>query len=85
MKLDDIDVLNKARADYNDVREQLAGLREAHYNLQIIIGGTTIVKPSEQHGEVVPLLRAAITEVLTKQQELHITRLMQLGITEFPE
>jgi hypothetical protein len=85
MKLDDIDILLSARRDFMVTRDMLKLLRDPKYSLGVKIGGCEIVAQPNQTHPFAPQLRKAILEVLERFDKEYITKLMALGVTEFPE
>lgn len=83
MKLEDIDILNRARSDYMATLDQIRALKHLPNNLGVSCGSTIITKLEQQKGTHVPRLRKVILEEILKIHEEHTAKLMALGITEF--
>lgn len=77
MKLNDIDILISARSTFTEKHNVLTSVRRAEMFLRF--GGITITDATMQRA-----VRAALVPLAEAQFDEAKTKLMMLGITEFP-
>jgi len=79
MKLEDIDVLTSWRRTYQELCAELKSVK-AH-RPGVVQFGQSYVK----HNEVLTVVQLATLPIIEKKLDEAKTKLMMLGITEFPE
>lgn len=78
MKLDDIDQLNNWRTQFNSRKYQLKAVQNRPQN--VIFGGQTITD-----NDIMEAVRLTIRPMIQAKLEEAKTKLMMMGIDEFPE
>ncbi len=80
MKLNDIDVLVAHRSAWQRAKEELANVR-TNGCTHIHFGKSTYVT----HPDLLKKVKELVIEDLIQRYEVATAKMMQLGITEFPE
>lgn len=78
MKLDDIDILNKERAEYQKRRVQLSSVI-GYRPISVAFNNSRV-----EDGDIMHAVRNTIMPMIQQKLDESKTKLMMLGITEFP-